>query len=84
MADTNFDDRLNRLRALMRERDVGHVLLSIGPDLPYFIGYEASPSERLTMLVVSLDDPATLFVPVLEAPRVPAGPFELHEWTETQ
>ena len=64
--------------------EVDHVLLSIGADLPYFSGYEAMTSERMTMLVVPSDDEPTMFVPSLEASRVGDGPFEMLAWTETQ
>ena len=62
------------------------VLLSVGPDLPWLIGYEAVPLERLTMLVVPVDDDATLVVPRLEAPRVVDRPgvFALRPWEETE
>ena len=79
----DYESRLRRLRESMRERGVGAVLLSVGPDLPYFSGYEAFPSERLTMAVVTESD-AVLFLPRLEAPRVPDGPFEVRAWDETE
>ncbi len=63
-------DRLARVRSAMAERDVDACLLSVGPDLPWLIGYEAMPLERLTMLVVPRDGDATLVVPRLEEPRV--------------
>ncbi len=61
------------------------VLLSVGPDLPWLIGYEAMPLERLTMLVVPRDADATLVVPRLEAPRVVDRPgvFTVAAWDET-
>ena len=42
------------------------------------------PLERLTMLVVPVDDQATLVVPELEAPRVNHDPrlFEMRPWAE--
>ena len=60
-------------------------LLSVGADLPWLIGYEAMPLERLTMLVVPADGPATLVVPRLEAPRVVerGDLFSIHAWGET-
>ena len=67
-AGSVFTDRLDRVRALMAERGVDMLLLSVGADLPYFCGYEAMPLERLTMLVVPRDGAATLVVPRLEAP----------------
>lgn len=63
-------ERLDRVRAAMAEQGVDVLLLSVGPDLPWLIGYEAMPLERLTMLVVPRDGEATLVVPRLEAPRV--------------
>jgi Xaa-Pro aminopeptidase len=69
----------------MEDRDVDVLLLSVGPDLPWLIGYEAMPLERLTMLVVPRDGDATLVVPRLEAPRVVERPgvFTLATWDET-
>lgn len=54
----------------MVDQGVDVLLLSVGPDLPWLIGYEAMPLERLTMLVLPADGDATLVVPRLEAPRV--------------
>jgi Xaa-Pro aminopeptidase len=68
----------------MAESDVEVLLLSVGADLPWLIGYEAMPLERLTMLVVAADGPATLVVPRLEAPRVVERPeFSIRPWAET-
>jgi Xaa-Pro aminopeptidase len=80
-----FADRIERVRARMRELDVEVLLLSVGPELPYLTGYEAMPLERLTMLVLPADGDATLLVPRLEAPRVVERPevFVLEAWDET-
>jgi Xaa-Pro aminopeptidase len=69
----------------MAERGVDVVLLSVGHDLPYLTGYEATPLERLTMLVLPRDGDATLVIPRLEAPRVVEQPgvFTLAPWSET-
>ena len=76
--------RIERLRSAMIEQGIDAVVLSVGADLPYFTGYEAMPSERLTVLVVpSLGEPV-MFVPKLEAPMVPSGPFAVRAWTETE
>jgi Xaa-Pro aminopeptidase len=68
----------------MGERGVDVLLLSVGPDLPWLVGYEAMPLERLTMLVVPRDGDATLVVPRLEAPRVVERPgaFVLRSFDE--
>ena len=71
----------------MVDRGVDVLLLSVGPDLPWLIGYEAMPLERLTMLVVPRDDPPTLVIPRLELPRVTtaeAAGVVLRAWDETE
>ena len=82
----DYAARLERVRLLMAARGFDLLLLSVGADLPYFTGYRAMPLERLTMLVVPLDGPATLVVPGLEAPRVALHPeaFEVRPWEETE
>ncbi|MCU1360455.1 MAG: putative dipeptidase [Ilumatobacteraceae bacterium] len=69
----------------MASEGVDVLLLSVGSDLPYLMGYQAMPLERLTMLVVPRDGEATLVVPRLEAPRVVERPdvFTLMPWNET-
>jgi Xaa-Pro aminopeptidase len=70
----------------MGELGVDVLLLSAGPDLPYLVGYEAMPLERLTMLVLPRRGEARLIVPRLEAPRVASEVTELVEvvsWDET-
>jgi Xaa-Pro aminopeptidase len=79
----NRSERVARVRARMEELAVDVLLLSVGPDLPYFTGYEAMPLERLTMLVLPARGDAHLVVPRLEAPRVAPQPeFEIVPWDE--
>jgi Xaa-Pro aminopeptidase len=80
----DYAARVERLQATMVNAGVDVVLLSVGADLPYFTGYEAIPSERLTVLVVAGSATPVLFVPELEAPRVAEGPFELVAWGESE
>ena len=70
----------------MSELGVDVCLLSVGADLPYLIGYEAMPLERLTMLVLPREGDPTLVVPRLEASRVEHDPglFHLVAWEETE
>ncbi len=78
-------DRIARAREAMARHDVDVLLVSVGSDLPYLVGYEAMPLERLTMLVVPRDGEATLVIPRLEAPRVGELPeaVVLRPWDET-
>ncbi|HEY7564223.1 MAG TPA: Xaa-Pro peptidase family protein [Acidimicrobiia bacterium] len=80
----DYKHRIAAARVLMEEAGADVLLLSIGADLPYFTGYQAMPLERLTMFVLRRDGDSVLVVPELEAPRVGAGPFELHPWSETE
>ena len=81
-----FAERLARVRAAMADEGVEVLALSVGADLPWLTGYEAMPLERLTMLIVPVDDEATLVVPELEAPRVVERPevFRLRPWGELE
>ncbi|HUQ38906.1 MAG TPA: Xaa-Pro peptidase family protein [Acidimicrobiales bacterium] len=78
--------RIDRVRARMRELDLEVLLLSLGADLPWLTGYTAMPLERLTMLVLPVDGEITLVVPGLEAARVEADDslFRLRPWNETE
>lgn len=64
------EQRLERVRARMREMQVDTLLLSSGAELPWLIGYRAVPLERLTMLVVRAETRPNLVIPLLEAPLV--------------
>ncbi len=81
-----FEQRLARVRQAMTAADVDAMLLSVGPDLPWLIGYEAMALERLTMLVVPADGDATLVIPAFEVPRVVERPglFSIAAWGETE
>ena len=77
-------DRIARARATMQREGIDALLVSVGPDLPYLVGYEAMPLERLTMLVVPRDGVVSLVIPRLEAPRVVEHPevFTVLPWGE--
>jgi len=76
--------RVARVREAMADVGLDALLISVGADLPWLTGYEATPLERLTMLVLPADGQAVLVVPELEAPRVEGDPevFELRPWKE--
>jgi Xaa-Pro aminopeptidase len=64
--------RVERVRQRMGELGVDALLLSHGADLPWLTGYRAMPLERLTLLVLPVEGDTVLFVPALEAPRLPS------------
>jgi len=80
----DYPGRIKRLQEAMHDSGVDVILLSVGADLPYFIGYEAMPSERLTVLVIPGAGEPVLFVPELEAPRVAGDLVEVRSWGETE
>lgn len=80
----DFSGRVSRLQNLMSENEVDVSLFSVGADLPYFTGYETMPSERLTVMVIPVAGSPVLYVPLLEAPGVPSGDFEVRAWTELE
>jgi Xaa-Pro aminopeptidase len=77
---------MGRVMARMAMLDIDVLLLSVGADLPWLIGYQAMPLERLTMLVLDTRGASTLVVPRLEAPRVEAAGdlFVVRPWEETE
>ncbi|MEA2686079.1 MAG: hypothetical protein QOE93_1274, partial [Actinomycetota bacterium] len=86
MDDSTLAARTDRVRARMAEQEVDVLLLSLGADLPWLTGYQAMPLERLTMLVLPVEDDAMLVIPRLEAPRVEPHPdlFGIMAWEESE
>ncbi len=80
-----FADRLDRVRSTLTAKGVDAALVSVGPDMPWMIGYGAMPLERLTMLVVPADGTPTLVIPGFEVPRVidHGNLFTIDGWSET-
>ena len=86
---SRYAQRLDAARAALRERGAAALLIGVGPQLRWLTGYAAMPLERLTMLVLPAEGPATLVVPRLErdpAGRAPAsvgGLLTIATWGET-
>ncbi len=74
--------RVVRAREAMATRGIDRLLLSVGPDMPYLIGYEAMALERLTMLIVDHENDPVLVIPELETPRVEPGSVDIIPWGE--
>jgi Xaa-Pro aminopeptidase len=87
--EARYTNRLERARALLVERELGALLIAVGPELRYLTGYSAPPLERLTMLVLLPERRPILVVPRLEAmaaeqaPVVRSETVELVVWDET-
>lgn len=84
--DADYSARLERARSEMRDQEVDYLAVSVGSDLPYLTGYEAMPSERLTLGILSAEGgPIRIVIPRLEAARVPErlGTVSVVPWDET-
>ncbi len=79
-----FAARIAAVTRRMSEKGIDAVLCAAGPELPWLIGYEAMPLERITMLVVRVGSDPVLVIPRLEAPRVieRSGLFSVLAWQE--
>lgn len=70
MPTSDLITRLNRAKNEMGNFGLEGLCLSPGPDLRYFIDYEAKDLERITCLIISDDKDPILLVPRLE--KLPA------------
>jgi Xaa-Pro aminopeptidase len=85
LTDSLYADRVRRARSEMDQHGIDALLLSVGADLPYLVGYQAMALERLTMLVLTADI-AQLVIPAFEAARVTkrGDTFDVSPWEETE
>jgi Xaa-Pro aminopeptidase len=85
---TDLARRIKRAQQRAAEAGIDALLISPGADLRYLTGYDATPLERLTALVVPADGEPTLVVPELERPAALASPvgsidLPVADWEET-
>jgi Xaa-Pro aminopeptidase len=89
MTGERYRERLAGTQLAVRNHGLRGLLIAVGPDLRYLTGYNAIPTERLTMLVLPADGAPRLVVPRLEATparrsaAVDAGLLEVVTWGET-
>lgn len=69
-------DRVEKLRALMRQNGVDAFLIPPGPNFFYFSGLETEGMERLTLMVITGDDISVV------APKLMEEQLEEHTWIE--
>lgn len=83
----DFVARLRRAADAARAEGLAGLLLTPGPDLVYLTGYApVAITERLTLLVVPVDDEPSLLVPKLERPDAERAPgvaaMQLFDWAD--
>lgn len=86
---SELESRLSRAAAAVAEAELAGLVVAPGPDLRYLTGYDITPSERLTCLVLAPPQPPRAVVPALERPAAQASPLgalavELVSWQETE
>jgi Xaa-Pro aminopeptidase len=82
-------DRLQRAQQATAAAGLDALLITPGADLRYLTGYEATPLERLTCLVLPAEGDPVLVVPTLERPAAEASGagklgLEIAAWEETE
>jgi Xaa-Pro aminopeptidase len=83
----SVNERLTRARRAIAVAGLDALLVTPSSDLRYLTGYNATPLERLTCLVLPADREPMLVVPTLERPAAEASGIgdtvEIRDWTET-
>jgi Xaa-Pro aminopeptidase len=85
-----YSERISAAQATLPGEDAAALLVGVGADLQWLIGYAAKDLERLTMLVLPATGRGTLIVPRLEraaaeaAPGVAAQAVDVATWEETE
>jgi Xaa-Pro aminopeptidase len=84
-----YGERLAAARDLAAGAGFAAILVGVGADMRYLVGYPATPMERLTMLVIPAVGDLALVAPRLEAaparscPPAAAGLLPVVTWDET-
>jgi Xaa-Pro aminopeptidase len=83
----DFARRMERASAQAAEAGLTGVLVTPGPDLIYFTGYEPiAITERITMLALQASREPAMLVPILERPDAEEAPaaaaLSLSDWTD--
>jgi Xaa-Pro aminopeptidase len=84
-----YAHRLARVQEALRADEADAMLVGVGPELEWLLGYAATGLERLNLLVVPAEGAVSLVVPRLEAPAaraaggVAGGSTSLAIWDET-
>jgi Xaa-Pro dipeptidase len=79
--------RIAKAQGLMREHDIGAIVVESGPSLDYFTGVQWWRSERLTGAVIPATGEPIIVTPFFEKPSVSESlviPAEIHTWNEDE
>jgi len=86
MPGVDFANRMEHAVEQAREAGLTGVLLTPGPDLVYFTGYDPVVTERITLLALQGSRKPAMIVPILERPGAEGAPgvsaLSLADWTD--
>ena len=82
-----FTERCQRAQALMKEKSIDWLFVSISPDLQYLVGYKSLLTERLTLFLLPQDGRPTIVMPQFESVKLEQEGhdvfYNVKAWTET-
>lgn len=87
---SRFAERLGLAQEALAREGSAAMLIGVGPELEWLLGYAAVGHERLNLLVIGPSGPATFIAPRLElgaaeqAPGLAAGAVRVRTWAETE
>jgi Xaa-Pro aminopeptidase len=90
ISPARFAERLSSTSSALNSAGISAMLVGVGPELEWLVGYAATGLERLNLLVVDATGGATFIGPRLEegaamaAPGLSAGSVEILSWSEGQ
>jgi Xaa-Pro aminopeptidase len=85
-----FSERIALAQEALRREGLAGLLVGVGPELEWLVGYSAVGHERLSLLVVPVSGPVVFLGPRLElaaagqAPGLGDGGVRLETWEETE
>lgn len=80
-----YSARLAQVRAQLRAHGLDFLVVGPSADLLYLLGAHSRPSERMSLLLVPQEGPASMIVPAFEAAILPQLPPDVQvvAWGET-
>ncbi|HST05239.1 MAG TPA: aminopeptidase P family N-terminal domain-containing protein, partial [Chloroflexia bacterium] len=84
-ANSDYEARLNGVRALMHVHGLDFLVVGPSADMVYLTGAHTRPSERLAAFILPQLGPAYFVTPAFEAPSLPTLPegVQIKTWGET-
>ncbi len=87
---SRFVERLGLTQEALAREGSTAMLIGVGPELEWLLGYAAVGHERLNLLIIGPGAPATFIAPRLElgaaelAPGLASGAVRVQTWAETE